>query len=79
MKVAAVMLAGSIASLKVAAKPLLIATPLAPFAGLVELTVGPDEGAVGPLSPQPAMAAARTSVVKPAQRFKMPSRVMSYP
>src|SRR5437879_5230504 len=65
VKVAAVMLAGSIASLKVAAKPVLIATPVAPFGGLVELSVGPEAGAPPPLLPQPAMAAAKKSVVKP--------------
>ena len=61
VKVVEVMLAGSIASLKVAAKPLLMAMPLAPPAGLVALTVGPVAGVPPP--PQ----AARSSAVIPAQ------------
>jgi hypothetical protein len=71
VKVTAVMLAGSIASLKVAAKLLLNATPLAPLAGLVELTVGTvGFGKSTMLSPQAATVAARRSANRLVKREK---------
>ena len=50
VKVAVVIVNGSIASLKVAAIPWLIGTPVAAFAGSVELTVGAVMSGVAPVA-----------------------------